>query len=111
MTRTKSGPVAMPLHLSIAAWPVAMPLHLRIVAAAWHDDQMRSGSATRLDIGEIKTVLVPRHWQALLHKLDPSRELTVPSVRTRLEPLVRHYEKLILHDKVESGMTLNLLEG
>jgi hypothetical protein len=47
---------------------------------------------------------VPR--QALLHKLDPSGELTVPSVRTRLEPLVRQYGKLILHDKVEAGMTL-----
>ncbi len=65
---------------------------------------MRSGSGTRLDIGEIKTVLVPR--QALLHKLYSSGELTVPSVRTRLEPLVRQYEKLILHDKVEAGMTL-----
>jgi hypothetical protein len=64
--------------------PVTMPLHLRM--AAWHDDQMRSGSGTRLDIGEIKTVLVPR--QALLHRLDPCGELTVPSVRTRLEPLV-----------------------
>jgi hypothetical protein len=42
--------------------PVTMPLHLRITA--WHDDQMQSGSATRLDIGDIKTVLVPR--QALL---------------------------------------------
>jgi hypothetical protein len=52
--------------------PVTMPLHLRI--AAWHDGQMRSGSATRLDIGKIKTVLVPR--QALLQKLDPSGELT-----------------------------------
>jgi hypothetical protein len=82
--------------------PVTMSLHLRI--AAWHDDQMRSGSGTRLDIGEITTVLVPR--QALLHKLDPSGELTVPSVSTRLEPLVRQYEKLILHDKVEARMTL-----
>ena len=42
----------------------------------------------------------------MLHKLYPSGELTVPSVRTRLEPLVRQYEKLILHDKVEAGMTL-----
>ncbi len=58
----------------------------------------------RLDIGERKTVLVPR--QALLHKLGPSGELTVPAVRTRLEPLVHQYEKLILHDKVEAGMTL-----
>jgi hypothetical protein len=41
----ESGPVIMPLHLGIAAW---------------HDDQMRSGSGTRLDIGEIKTVLMPR---------------------------------------------------
>jgi hypothetical protein len=38
------------------SWPVTMPLHLRI--AAWHNDQMRS--ATRLDMGEIKKVLVPR---------------------------------------------------
>jgi hypothetical protein len=85
--------------------PVTMPLHLRI--AAWHDDHMRSWSATRLDIGAIKTVLVPR--QALLQKLDPSGELTVPSVRTSLEvlePLVCQYEKLILHDKVEVGMSL-----
>ncbi len=64
---------------------ITVPLHLRI--AAWHDDQMRSGSATRLDIGQIKTVLVPR--QALLQKLDPSRELTVPAVSIRLEPRVR----------------------
>jgi hypothetical protein len=35
--------------------PVTMPLHLRI--AAWLDDQRRSVSAARLDIGEIKTVL------------------------------------------------------
>jgi hypothetical protein len=82
--------------------PVTMPLYLRI--AAWHDDQLRSGSGTRLDIGEIMTELVPR--QASLHKLDPSGELTVPSVRTHLEPLVHKYEKLILHDKVEAGMTL-----
>jgi hypothetical protein len=27
-------------------------------------------------------------------------------VRNRLEPLVRQYEKLILHGKVEAGMTL-----
>jgi hypothetical protein len=49
--------------------PITMPLHLQI--AAWHDDQMRSGSGTvtRLDIGDIKTVHVPR--QVLLHKLDP----------------------------------------
>jgi hypothetical protein len=38
--------------------PVSMPLHLRI--AAWHDDQLRSGSGTHLGIGEIKPVLVPR---------------------------------------------------
>ncbi len=78
--------------------PVTMPLHLRITA--WHDDQLCSWSATRLDIGEIKTVLVPR--QALLHELDPSGELPVP-VRTRLEPMVCQYEKLILHDKVDQG--------
>jgi hypothetical protein len=78
--------------------PVTLPLHLRI--AAWHDDQMRSGSATCLDICEIKTV------QASLQRLDPSGELTVSSVRTRLEPLVRQYEKLILHDRVETGMSL-----
>jgi hypothetical protein len=50
------------------SWSVTMPLHLRI--AAWHDDQLCSWSGTRRDIGEIKTVLVPR--QALLHKQDPS---------------------------------------
>jgi hypothetical protein len=27
-------------------------------------------------------------------------------VRTRLEPLVRQYEKLILHNEEEAGMTL-----
>jgi hypothetical protein len=82
--------------------PVTMPLHLRITA--WHDDQMRSRSATRLDIDDITTVLVPR--QALLQNLDPSGELTVPSVRTRLEPLVRQYKKLIVHDRVEASMSL-----
>jgi hypothetical protein len=30
----------------------------------------------------------------------------VSSVRTCLEPLVRQYDKLILHDKVEAGMNL-----
>jgi hypothetical protein len=81
---------------------VTMPLHLRIAARL--DCLMPSRSATRLDIGEIKTVLVPR--QAFLHELDPSGELTVPAVRTRLDPLERQYEKLTLHDKVEAGMNL-----
>ncbi len=87
-----------------------MPLHLRI--AVWHDNQMLSGSAARLDIGEIKTVFVPR--KSLLQKLDPSGELTVPSVSTRLEPLVRQCEKLIVHGRVEASKclkdALNLLE-
>ncbi len=93
----ESGPVTMPLHLKIGAWP---------------DDQKQSGSATRLDIGEIKMVLVPR--QALLQKLDPSGELTVPLVRIRLEALVcqLEYEKFIrvLHDRVEASTSLDALK-
>ncbi len=81
---------------------VIMPLHLRI--AAWHDDRRRSGYAARLDIGDIKTVLVPR--QALLQSLDPSGELSVPEVRGRMEPLVRQYERLIVQDRVEAGTSL-----
>ncbi len=52
-------------------WPWTMALHLKI--AAWHDDLRRLGQAPRLDLGELKTILVPR--QALLKRLDPTGEL------------------------------------
>ncbi len=64
--------------------PRTLALHLKI--AAWHDDLRRLGQAPRLDLGELKTILVPR--QALLKRLDPTGELSVPTARTQLEPLV-----------------------
>jgi hypothetical protein len=59
--------------------PRTLALHLKI--AAWHDNLRRLGQAPCLDLGELKTILVPR--QALLKRLDPTGELSVPTVRCR----------------------------
>jgi hypothetical protein len=80
-------------------WPRTLPLHLKI--AAWQGDQRRMGYAPPLDLSELKTILLPR--QALLKKLDPTGELSVPKVRAQLEPLVRQYERLIIQDRVDGG--------
>jgi hypothetical protein len=64
-------------------WTLA--LHLKI--AAWHVDIRRLGQSPRLALGDLKTILVPR--QALFKRLDPTGELSVPTVRTQLQPLVR----------------------
>jgi hypothetical protein len=78
-------------------WPLTLSLHLKVTA--WHDDQSRLGQAQRLDPGELKTILVPR--QALLKRLDPTGELSVPTVRTKLEPLVCQYERLVIQGRVD----------
>ncbi len=67
--------------------PRTLALHLKI--AAWHEDMRRLGQSPRLDLGELKLILVPR--QALLKRLDPMGELSVPTVRRQLQPLVRQY--------------------
>jgi hypothetical protein len=82
--------------------PRTLALHLKI--AAWHDDLKWLGQAPRLDLSEVKTILVPR--QALLKRLDPTGELSVPTVRTHLEPLVRQYERLVIQDRVNDGTDL-----
>jgi hypothetical protein len=66
---------------------LARALHLKI--AAWHEDIRRLGQFQRLALGDLKTILVPR--QALLKRLDPTGELSVPTVHTQLQPLVRQY--------------------
>jgi hypothetical protein len=65
-------------------WQRTLALHLKI--AAWHEDIRRLGQCPRLDLGDLKTILVPR--QALLKRLDPTGELSVPTLRTQLQPLV-----------------------
>ncbi len=64
-----------------------LPLQLKV--AAWHagEDVQRLGQCQRLSLGELKTILVPR--QALLKQLDPTGDLSVPTLRTQLQPLVR----------------------
>ncbi len=52
-----------------------LALHLKI--AAWHEDIRRLGQCSRLALGDLKTILVPR--QALLKRLDPAGELSVPT--------------------------------
>jgi hypothetical protein len=64
----------------------------------------RLGQPPRLDLGELKIILVPR--QALLKRLDPTGELSVPTVRTQLEPLVRQYERLVIQDRVDDDTHL-----
>jgi hypothetical protein len=78
-------------------WPRTLALHLKI--AAWHEDMRRLGQSQRLDFGELKLMLVPR--QALLKRLDPTGELSVPTVRTQLQPPVRQYERLVIQDRVD----------
>jgi hypothetical protein len=82
-------------------WPLTLALHLKI--AAWYDDLRRLGQAQRLNLCELKTILVPR--QGLLKRLDPTVELTcelsVPTVHTQLEPLLCQYERLVIQDRVD----------
>jgi hypothetical protein len=82
--------------------PRTLPLHLKI--AAWHEDVRRLGQCPRLALGKLKTILVPR--QALLKRLDPTGELSVPSLRTQLQPLVCQYERLVIQDRVDADTTL-----
>ena len=76
-----------------------LALHLKI--AAWHEDIRRLGQCPRLALGDLKTILVPR--QALLRRLDPTGELSVPTVLTQLQPLasVLQYERFVIQDRVE----------
>jgi hypothetical protein len=62
------------------------------------------GQAQRLDLGELKTIPMPR--QALLKRLDPTGELLVPTISTQPEPLVRQYERLVIQDRVDDGTHL-----
>jgi hypothetical protein len=39
-------------------WPRTLALHLKI--AAWHEDIHQLGQSPRLDLGDLKTILVPR---------------------------------------------------
>jgi hypothetical protein len=68
-------------------WPLTLALHLKI--AVWHEDMRRLGQSTRLDLRDLKTILVPR--QALPKRLDPTGKPSVPTVHTQLQPLVRQY--------------------
>jgi hypothetical protein len=79
-----------------------LALHLKI--AAWHEDILRLGQSPRLALGDLKTILVPR--QALLKRLDPTGELSVPTIRTQLQPLVRQYERLVIQDQVDADTNL-----
>jgi hypothetical protein len=79
-----------------------LALHLKI--AAWHEDILRLGQCPRLALGDLKTILVPR--QALLKRLDPTGELSVPTVHTQLQPLVRQYERLVIQDRVDADTDL-----
>jgi hypothetical protein len=76
--------------------PAGRPLHS-------HSNK-QLGQSPRLDLGELKLILVPR--QALLKKLDPTGELSVPTVRTQLQPLVRQYERLVIQDRVDDDTHL-----
>ncbi len=84
--------------------PRTLALHLKI--AAWHEDMRRLGQSPRLNLGELKLILVPQ--QALLKRLDPTGELSVPTVpsRTQLQPLVRQYERLVIQDRVDDDTHL-----
>ncbi len=62
------------------------------------------GPAPPLDIGELKTILMPR--QALLKKLDTMGGHSVPTVRAQLEPLVCQYERLVIQDRADGGTQL-----
>ncbi len=45
--------------------PRTLGLHLKI--AAWHEDMLRLEQSSRLDLGDLKTILVPR--QVLLKRI------------------------------------------
>jgi hypothetical protein len=79
---------------------LSLALHLKI--AAWHEDMRRLGQCPRLALGELKTILVPR--QALLKRLDPTGELSVPTLRMRLQPLVRQHKRLVILDRVDADL-------
>ncbi len=83
-------------------WQRTLALHLKI--AAWHEDILRLGQCPRLALGDLKTILVPR--QALLRRLDPTGELSVPTLRTELQPLVRQYKRLVIQDRVDADTDL-----
>ncbi len=55
-------------------------------------------------LGDLKTILVPR--QALLKRLDPTGERSVPTVRMQLQQLVRQYERLVIQDRVDADTDL-----
>ncbi len=57
-------------------WPRTLPLYLKI--DAWHDDQ----------------------------SLDPTGKLSITTVHTQLEPLVRQYDRLVIQDRVDDGTHL-----
>ncbi len=82
--------------------PRTLALHLKI--AAWHENMRRLGQSPRLDLGDLKTILVPR--QALLKRLDLTGELSVPTVHTQLQPLVRQYKRLVIQDQVDDDTDL-----
>jgi hypothetical protein len=82
--------------------PRTLALNLKI--AAWHEDMRRLGQSPSLALGDLKTIPVPR--QALLKRLDPTGELSVPTVRTQLQPLVRQYERLVIQDRVDDDTDL-----
>jgi hypothetical protein len=78
----------IPEHEEIMeCWPLTLALHLKI--AVWHEDMRRLGQSLRVDLGERNLILVPQ--QALLKRLDPTGELSVPTVCTKLQPLVLQY--------------------
>jgi hypothetical protein len=83
-------------------WHRALAIHPK--TAAWHEDIRRLEQSPRQTLGDLKTLLVPR--QALLKKLDPTGEFSVPTVRTQLQPLVRQYERLVIQDRVDADTNL-----
>ncbi len=44
--------------------------------------------------------------QALLKRLDPTGELSIPTVHTQLEPLVRQYDRLVIQGRMNDGTHL-----
>ncbi len=66
--------------------------------------QRRPGQCLRLALGDLKTILVQR--QALLKRLDPTGALSVPTLRTQLQPLVRQYERLVILDRADADTDL-----
>jgi hypothetical protein len=76
------------------------PLHLKV--KAWHVQNKRDGVPVPFTLDRLKTVLMPR--QALLRKLDPEGDLSVPRLKTLLEPYQREYHDLIVRDRVPGDM-------